>query len=111
MNRQTDIKHDKTKEPTIIVYCKEWCNYLRELVKMLREKQWSFTFFDLRFDTEKAKELVSKLGNPLIMPILDINGKYYEKPPFSEINEILDLIRWRQQVDRTYYGTNSPEVH
>jgi hypothetical protein len=58
----------------------------------------------LRFDTDKAKELVSELGNPLILPILYINDNYYEKPSFSEVSETLDLIRWRQNLDRTYYN-------
>jgi len=92
------------RDPTMIIYCNGWCDYLRELVNLLQEKQWSFTFIDLRFDTKKAKELVSKLGNPLILPILDIKGSYYEKPPFSEVSEMLDLIRWRQHVDQTYYN-------
>jgi arsenate reductase-like glutaredoxin family protein len=111
MNDQTDSNPGGKKEPTIIIYCKEWCTYLRQLTHLLQEKQWSFTFFDLRFDSKKAKDLISKLGNPLILPILDINGTYFEKPSLSKVGETLDLIRWRQQVDRTYYGTKSPGVH
>jgi hypothetical protein len=102
MKNQTE--NPSIEKPTIIIYCKEWCNYLSELVNLLREKEWPFTFFDLRFDTPKAKELVSELGNPLILPILDIKGGYFEKPPISEVRKILDQIHWRQQVDRAYYG-------
>jgi arsenate reductase-like glutaredoxin family protein len=102
MKNQTENPY--IEKPIIIIYCKEWCDYLSELVNLLREKEWPFTFFDLRFDTPKANELVSELGNPLILPILDINGTYYEKPSLSKVAESLDLIRWRQRVDRTYYG-------
>jgi len=109
MKNQTE--NPSLEKPTIIIYCKEWCDYLRELVNLLREKEWPFTFFDLRFDTQKANELVAEHGNPLILPILDINGAYYEKPSLSKVGETLDLIRWRQQVDRTYYGAKSPGVH
>ncbi|WP_234573503.1 glutaredoxin family protein [Rhodohalobacter sp. 614A] len=111
MNNQTDSSPDKKNETTIIIYCKEWCDYLRKLVNLLREEKWSFTFFDLRFDSKKEKELVAGLGNPLILPILDINGTYYEKPSLSKVDETLDLIRWRQQVDQIYYGTKSPGDH
>ena len=111
MKRQIDNTPDEKEEPTIIIYCKEWCDYLRELVNLLREKQVSFTFFDLRFDEEKAEELVTELGNPLILPILDIKGKIYEKPPFSEVSKALDLIRWRQRIDRAYYGKKTSEAH
>ena len=53
---------------------------------------------------EKANKLVTELGNPLILPILEINGIYYEKPPFSEVREVLDQSRLRQRVDQTYNG-------
>ncbi|WP_445664362.1 glutaredoxin family protein [Fodinibius sp. AD559] len=77
---------------TLIIYCKEWCHYLHELVNLLREKQQSFTFIDLRFDTQKAKELISELGNPLILPVLSFDGIYHEKPPISRVANILNRI-------------------
>jgi glutaredoxin len=91
------------KSTTIIIYCKEWCDYLKNVVNLLREKQQNFTFIDLRFDTSKANELILKLGNPLILPILEINGDYYEIPSFSEDTNQLELTHWRQKVDQTYY--------
>jgi len=42
------------KSTTIIIYCKEWCEYLKKVVNLLREKQQNFTFIDLRYDTSKA---------------------------------------------------------
>jgi glutaredoxin len=92
------------KNETIIIYCKEWCEYLKNLVNLLGERQQDFSFIDLRFDSSKAKELISKLGNPLILPILEINGVYYEKPSFVEVTNQLELTHWRQKVDQTYYG-------
>ncbi|WP_234573508.1 glutaredoxin family protein [Rhodohalobacter sp. 614A] len=92
------------KSTTIIIYCKEWCEYLKNVVNLLWEQQQNFTFIDLRFDTLKANELISKLGNPLILPILEINGVYYEKPSFAEVTNQLELTHWRQKVDQTYYG-------
>ncbi|HBQ61373.1 MAG: glutaredoxin [Gracilimonas sp.] len=91
------------KSTTIIIYCKEWCEYLKKVVNLLREKQQNFTFIDLRYDTSKANELISKLGNPLILPILEINGVYYEKPSFAEATNQLELTYWRQKVDQAYY--------
>lgn len=77
------------KSTTINIYCKEWCEYLSNVVTLLREKQQNFTFIDLRFDISKANELISKLGNPVILPILEINGVYYEKPSFTEVTNQL----------------------
>ncbi|SHF38271.1 Glutaredoxin [Fodinibius roseus] len=100
-----EISKEPEENSTIIIYCKEWCDYLRELVHLLREKQRSFTFIDLRFDTEKAKQLVSVLGNPLILPVLAIDDTYYEKPPISTVADILDLNGWKQQFDKKFCGT------
>lgn len=99
------------KDPIIIIYCKGWCDYLRRLVERLQEKDYTLTFIDLRFDKPKATTLISELGNPLILPILEINGTYYEKPPFSKVREVLDSFRWRQRVDRANYGKKAPGVY
>jgi arsenate reductase-like glutaredoxin family protein len=99
------------KNPVINIYCKGWCDYLRRLVELLQEKDYALTFIDLRFDKPTAKTLISSLGNPLILPILEINGTYYEKPPFSKVREVLDLSRWRQHVDRAYYGKKASGTH
>jgi glutaredoxin len=86
-----ETDNPSNQEPTVIIYCKEWCDYLRELVNLLQEKDYAFTFIDLRFDTKKAKKLVSRLGNPLNLPVIYINNKYYERPALSEVNEAFDL--------------------
>ncbi|MFH5885987.1 glutaredoxin family protein [Halalkalibaculum sp. DA3122] len=99
------------REPTLIIYCKEWCEYLQKLVNLLRAKQQAFTFIDLRFDTKQAKALISELGNPLILPVLFLNGIYHEKPPISKVKSILDQYQWRQQVDQKYYGTLPAQDH
>jgi glutaredoxin len=91
MSNQTDSSPDEKNEPAIIIYCKEWCDYLRKLVHLLQEKDYAFTLIDLRFDTRKAKGLVSKLGNPLILPVIYINDQYYERPVFSKINKAFNL--------------------
>ncbi|MCH2449592.1 MAG: hypothetical protein MK198_05540 [Gracilimonas sp.] len=99
---ETDNRNGEN--PSIIIYCKGWCDYLRDIVSLFHKKQWSFTFIDLRFDSKKAKDLVSELGNPLILPVLAINGTYYEKPSFSKVTGTLDLVRWRKRIDQTYYN-------
>ena len=99
------------KYSTLIIYCKEWCEYLQKLVNLLRAKQQAFTFIDLRFDTKQAKALISELGNPLILPVLFLNGSYHEKPPISEVKSILDRYQWRKQVDHKYYGTLPAQDH
>lgn len=106
-----EISKEPEENSTIIIYCKEWCDYLRELVHLLREKQRSFTFIDLRFDTQKAKQLVSELGNPLILPVLFLNVTYHEKPTISNVKSILDRYQWRKQVDQKYYGTLPAQDH
>lgn len=98
------------RDPTLIIYCKEWCEYLQKLVNLLRAKQQAFTFIDLCFDTKQAKALISELGNPLILPVLFLNGTYHEKPPISKVKSILDRYQWRKQVDQKYYGTISSEA-
>jgi glutaredoxin len=80
------------RDPTLIIYCKEWCEYLQKLVNLLRAKQQAFTFIDLRFDTKQAKALISELGNPLILPVLSFDGIYHEKPPISKVANILNRI-------------------
>lgn len=110
MNSQTDDNPVEDRDSAIIIYCKEWCEYLRNLVNLLRQMQQSYTFFDLRFNTHKADELVSKLGNPLMLPILEINGALYERPSFSEVEKALDWTDWRQRIDRTYFGMKSSEA-
>lgn len=99
------------RDPTLIIYCKEWCEYLQKLVNLLRAKQQAFTFIDLRFDTKQAKALISELGNPLILPVLFLNGTYHEKPPISKVKSILDRYQWRKQVDQKYYGTLPAQDH
>ncbi|WP_441000476.1 glutaredoxin family protein [Fodinibius sp. SL11] len=99
------------RDPTLIIYCKEWCEYLQKLVNLLREKQQSFSFIDLRFDTQQAKELISELGNPLILPVLSLNETYHEKPAISKVKSILDRYQWRQQVDKKYYRTLPVQDH
>ena len=65
MNSQTDNISRDGKELTVIIYCKEWCDYLRRLVSLLQKQDYAFTFIDLRFDIPKAKKLVSRLGKSL----------------------------------------------
>ena len=101
--KYTNDKHIE-KDPTMIIYCKGWCGYLQKLVELLQKKDYAFTFIDLRFNTPKAKMLISELGNPLILPILEINGIFYEKPAPSEVTQVIDLKKWRQRIDRTYYN-------
>jgi glutaredoxin len=91
MNSHTDNTPLEEKKPLVVIYCKGWCDYLRELVQLLHEKNYTFTFTDLRFDTQKAKNLVARLGNPLILPVIYINDQYYERPPLLEVNEAFDL--------------------
>lgn len=68
------------------------------------EADWPFTFINLQFDTDKAEKLITEIGNPLILPVLDDKGTLYEKPPLTEIDYALELSRWRRQNHRTYYG-------
>jgi len=85
--------HDLSKqEPTIIIYCKAWCNYLKKLTAFLEEKHYSFMFIDIRFDAKKGKCLVLELGNFFLLPVIEINGAFYEKPPISEFEEIFSDI-------------------
>lgn len=84
-------KNLNKQEPTAIIYCNGWCDYLRKLVDLLQKKDYAFTFVDLRFDTHKAKELVTKLGNPLLLPVIYISNQYYERPAFSKINKAFSL--------------------
>lgn len=77
------------RNPAIIIYCKEWCTYLQNMVNFLRERQWSFTFVNLEFDSKKAQTLISSLGNPLILPVLEVEGFLYEKPNYKELKRIL----------------------
>lgn len=106
--KYSDNKHVK-RNPALIIYCKEWCEYLQKLVNLLRAKQQAFTFIDLRFNTKQARELVSKLGNPLILPILCFDGKYYESSPFSKVENMLNQYRWRKQVDQKFMVKNQPK--
>jgi len=89
MNNQSDNNFEEDARPVITIYCKKWCNYQRELVNLLQKEGWPFTFIDLNFDDEKAQELVPELGKFFLLPVLKINGHYFEKPPLSEISEIL----------------------
>lgn len=77
------------RNPTIIIYCKEWCDYLQNMVNFLRKRQGPFTFVNLEFDSKKAQTLISSLGNPLILPVLEIDGLHYEKPNYKELKRIL----------------------
>lgn len=108
--KYSDDKH-AGRDHYLIIYCKEWCEYIQKLVNLLREKQQSFSFIDLRFDRQRAKELISELGNPLTLPVLFLNGTYHEKPPISKVKSILDRYQWRQQVDQKYYGTQPAQDH
>lgn len=108
--KYSDDKHIG-RDHNLIIYCKEWCEYLQQLVTVLREKQQSFSFIDLRFDTPQAKVLIAELGNPLILPILSFNGSYHEKPPISKVKSMLDRDHWRKQVDQKYYGTLPDQDH
>lgn len=98
------------RDPTLIIYCDEWCEYLQELVNLLHKKQQSFSFFDLRFDSLKEKELISDLGNPLFLPVLSFDGIYHERPPISKVEDILTLYHWRKEVDKRYFDTIPSEV-
>lgn len=91
-------------KPTITIYCKEWCHYLRKVVNLLQEHQMSFNYIDLNYDPEAAQKLLSELGNPLILPIVVINGTCYEKPPFSKLIEVLVKNQRREILDRNQYG-------
>ncbi len=111
MNNQTENNPLEEKKSTVIIYCKEWCDYLQKLVQLLQKKDYAFTFIDLRFDTQKAKELVSKLGNPLILPVIYFNNKHYERPALLEVTQVIDLKQWRQRIDRTNYGKKPSRAH
>ncbi|MAO64291.1 MAG: hypothetical protein CL666_04770 [Balneola sp.] len=87
----------------IVIYCKGWCKYLQKLVNILQQKQQSYTFFDLRFNTQKADGLLSKLGNPLILPILEFNGTLHERPSLSEVERVHAWADLNKLNDRTNY--------
>ncbi|MGK7371270.1 MAG: glutaredoxin family protein [Candidatus Halalkalibacterium sp. M3_1C_030] len=108
--KYSDNKH-ADRDHNLIIYCKEWCEYIQKLVNLLREKQQSFSFIDLRFDRQRAKELISELGNPLILPVLFLNGTYHEKPPLPKVKSILDQYHWRKQVEQKYSGTLPAKDH
>ena len=91
------------KNSTLVIYCQGWCNYLQKLVNILQKKHQSYIFFDLRFNTQKADWLLSKLGNPLMLPILEFNGILYERPALSEVERAHAWTDLRKQHDRTYY--------
>lgn len=110
MNSQAENTLIKNKNSTIIIYCKEWCDYLHELANLLQEKHKSFTFIDLRFDTQQAKKLISELGNPLILPVLSFDGMYHEKPSLSKVVNILDQYQLEEKIDQKNYGTTPAEA-
>tara|TARA_R110002124_G_scaffold126919_3_gene286769 strand:- start:1225 stop:1548 length:324 start_codon:yes stop_codon:yes gene_type:complete len=80
------------QEPMLIIYCKAWCNYLKKLIAFLEEKHYSFMFIDISFDAEKGKQLVSELGDFFLLPVIEIDGALYGKPPISELEKILSDI-------------------
>ena len=88
MRANNSIESKLTESPTIIIYCKVWCNYLKKLTAFLEEKHYSFMFIDIRFDPEKSKRLVLELGNFFLLPVIEINGDLYEKPLISELEDI-----------------------
>lgn len=89
MKKQSDKNLLENTSPVVTIFCKNWCNYQRELVNLLRVEGWPFTFINLNFDAEKAQELVPVLGKFFLLPVLKINGRYYEKPPLSEVVGLL----------------------
>lgn len=98
MKPNSNSENKPTDSPTIIIYCKMWCNYLKKLTAFLEEKHYSFMFIDIRFDPEKGKCLVVELGNFFLLPVIEINGALYEKPPISEIEEIFSDIEKIQPI-------------
>lgn len=78
---------DDSGKPLIIIYCREWCNYLQKTANLFHNRDWAFTFVNLQFDPQKAQDLLSALGNPLILPVLEIDGVLYEKPNYKELKK------------------------
>jgi arsenate reductase-like glutaredoxin family protein len=101
------IKKKQTKKsPTLTIYCEGWCNYLRKIADALMEKNISFKYVDLRFDKPKFEKLSSKIGSPLPLPILEINGTYFKKPAYITITKLLKQSAWENGIDNLLYGSS-----
>jgi len=98
MKPNSNSESEPTNSPTIIIYCKMWCNYLKKLAAFLEEKHYSFMFIDIRFDPEKGKRLGLELGSFFLLPVIEINKALYEKPPFSELEEIFSDIEKTEHI-------------
>ncbi len=62
---------------------------MHHLVNMLQELGWSFMFIDLRFNHKAGQELISVLGKPVPLPVLEFGGQYYVKPELAELPDLL----------------------
>lgn len=91
MVNQTDNSATNDRQASITIFCKDWCDYLQRLVTLLQKHDYAFTYIDLQFSAEETKELVAELGNPLILPVIDINGQYYERPSLLKVKEVFSL--------------------
>jgi hypothetical protein len=55
-------------------------------------------FIDIRFDTKKGNRLVLELGKFFLLPVIEINGAFYEKPPISELVGIFSDIERTEHI-------------
>ncbi|WP_020404886.1 hypothetical protein [Gracilimonas tropica] len=99
-------KRQTKKSPTLIIYCEGWCNHLRKIANALMEKNISFKYVDLRFDKPMFEKLSSKIGSPLPLPILEINGTYFKKPAYVTITKLLKQSKWENSIDKLLYGSS-----
>jgi len=74
----------------VIVYSTPSCPYCIMAKDYLKEKNISFTSYDVSTDSVKASEMISKSGQRGV-PVIDINGTIIVGFDKNRINSLLNL--------------------
>ncbi len=76
------------KKKNVIVYSTPTCPYCKMAKNYFKEKNISYTEYNVATDQQKAEEMIEKSGQ-MGVPVIDINGKIIVGFDQSEIEKIL----------------------
>lgn len=78
------------QKKSVVLYTTAWCPHCKATLKFLDEKGVTYTNYDVEENDDKWHEGMKKSGGKDIVPIVDIEGKYFFGR-FEDIKPKLEL--------------------
>lgn len=76
--------------PTITIYSTPICGFCHQLKEYLKEKNITYTDFDVANDEKKAEEMIQKTSQTSV-PVIDIDGEIVVGFDKEKIDKLLHL--------------------